>query len=83
MVVNPMISTLGSLNAIRIAMLSSRNRNVWRTDSESGISIPHKSQLECILGTRFTVKNSDITTNEYGIRQDNLSVLVSQNLKSV
>jgi len=41
MVVNPMISTLGSLNAIRIAMLSSRNRIVERTDSENSILIPY------------------------------------------
>jgi hypothetical protein len=40
MVVNPMISTLGVLNAIRIVMLSSRNRNVNRTDSENCRLIP-------------------------------------------
>lgn len=49
MVVSPMISTVGALNAIRIVMLSSRNRIVEKRDSKIAV---YSLQLEMLSRKR-------------------------------
>jgi hypothetical protein len=59
MVVSPMISRVCALNAIRIAMLSSRNRIVETRDSKIAV---YSLQLEMPSRKRtYTIENSDIT----------------------